>query len=115
MSSSQVSLKTRREDRRLICRGSNVLPLKPRQPNGHGPGLVADMSGVPDIVRGQGSLVANIRRVSERCLLNLSRPQASSRWCGEELGDGVAFSGVVLVTSPWFKIARSVANSPRVA
>ncbi|GFV78825.1 hypothetical protein TNCV_4079251 [Trichonephila clavipes] len=28
---------------------------------------------------------------------------------------GVASSGVVLVTSPWFKITRSVAKSPHVA
>ncbi|GFW93020.1 hypothetical protein TNCV_4209561 [Trichonephila clavipes] len=38
------------------------------------------------------------RRVGERCTLNLSSAQASSRWCGVVIRSGGANSGVVLVT-----------------
>ncbi|GFX73604.1 uncharacterized protein TNCV_1263731 [Trichonephila clavipes] len=38
-------------------------------------GLVTSSSPVPQ----------KIRRVWERCTLNLSRAQTSSRWCGEEV------------------------------
>ncbi|GFV39473.1 uncharacterized protein TNCV_4796701 [Trichonephila clavipes] len=34
------------------------------------------------------------RRVGQRCTINLSRAETSSRWCGVELGEG-ASSGVV--------------------
>ncbi|GFT57030.1 hypothetical protein TNCV_1690951 [Trichonephila clavipes] len=37
-------------------------------------------------------------RVKERCRLNLSRAQTSSRWCGVVVRRGGASSGVVLVT-----------------
>ncbi|GFU02777.1 hypothetical protein TNCV_402961 [Trichonephila clavipes] len=37
-------------------------------------------------------------RVAERCTLNLSRAQASSRWCGLVVRRGGASSGVVHVT-----------------
>ncbi|GFX13732.1 hypothetical protein TNCV_599421 [Trichonephila clavipes] len=39
-----------------------------------------------------------IHRVGERCTLNLSRTQTSSRWCGIVVRRGDANSGVVLVT-----------------
>ncbi|GFS47782.1 hypothetical protein TNCV_3597951 [Trichonephila clavipes] len=55
------------------------------------------------------------RRVGERCTLNLSRAQASFRWCGLLVRrGGCQFRGVALVTSLWFKITRSVAKRPRV-
>ncbi|GFT57033.1 uncharacterized protein TNCV_1690981 [Trichonephila clavipes] len=38
------------------------------------------------------------RRVGERCTLNLSIAQTSSRWCGVVVRRGGASSGVVLVT-----------------
>ncbi|GFV38606.1 uncharacterized protein TNCV_132451 [Trichonephila clavipes] len=38
------------------------------------------------------------RRVGERCPLNLSRAQTSSRWCGVVVRRGGASSGVVFVT-----------------
>ncbi|GFX92119.1 uncharacterized protein TNCV_1740391 [Trichonephila clavipes] len=55
--------------------------------------------------------------VGERCTLNLSRVQTSTRWCGGVWKEGkeAASSGVVLVSCPSFKITRSVAKSPRVA
>ncbi|GFU49899.1 uncharacterized protein TNCV_4686561 [Trichonephila clavipes] len=55
------------------------------------------------------------RRVRERCTLNLSRAQTSSRWCSVVVRRGVASSGVVHVILPWFKNTWSVAKSPRVA
>ncbi|GFW99788.1 uncharacterized protein TNCV_3420171 [Trichonephila clavipes] len=55
------------------------------------------------------------RRVGERCTLNLSRAQTTSRWCGVVVRRGGVSSGVFLITSPWFKITRSIAKSPRVA
>ncbi|GFS75217.1 hypothetical protein TNCV_719271 [Trichonephila clavipes] len=53
--------------------------------------------------------------VGKQCTLNLSRGQTSSRWCDVEVSRGGANSGVVLVTSLWFKITRSVAKSPLLA
>ncbi|GFY30220.1 hypothetical protein TNCV_3091271 [Trichonephila clavipes] len=38
------------------------------------------------------------RRVGERCTLNLSRTQMSSRWCAVVVRKGGTSSGVVLVT-----------------
>ncbi|GFV99357.1 hypothetical protein TNCV_1513291 [Trichonephila clavipes] len=38
------------------------------------------------------------RRVGQRCTLNLSRVQTSSRWCGVVVRRGGASSGVVHVT-----------------
>ncbi|GFU70189.1 uncharacterized protein TNCV_5057811 [Trichonephila clavipes] len=38
------------------------------------------------------------RRVGQRCTLNLSRAETSSRWCGVEVRRGGAGSGVVHVT-----------------
>ncbi|GFX14682.1 uncharacterized protein TNCV_4016801 [Trichonephila clavipes] len=38
------------------------------------------------------------RHVRQRCTLNLSRDQTSSRWCGVVVRRGSANSGIVLVT-----------------
>ncbi|GFV74676.1 uncharacterized protein TNCV_1178131 [Trichonephila clavipes] len=38
------------------------------------------------------------RRVGQRCTLNLSRAESSSRWCGAVVRRGGASSGVVHVT-----------------
>ncbi|GFT88618.1 uncharacterized protein TNCV_905171 [Trichonephila clavipes] len=38
------------------------------------------------------------RRVGQRCTLNLSRAETSSRWCGVEVRKSGASSGVVHVT-----------------
>ncbi|GFV42274.1 uncharacterized protein TNCV_3165051 [Trichonephila clavipes] len=38
------------------------------------------------------------RRVGQRCTLNLSRAETSSRWCGVVVRTGGANSGVVHVT-----------------
>ncbi|GFW24052.1 uncharacterized protein TNCV_4950961 [Trichonephila clavipes] len=52
------------------------------------------------------------RPVGQRCSLNLSRAETSSLWCGVVVRRGSASLGVVLVTSPWFKMTWSVAKSP---
>ncbi|GFV78187.1 uncharacterized protein TNCV_1036551 [Trichonephila clavipes] len=54
-------------------------------------------------------------RVGQRCTLNLSRAETSSRWCGVVVRRKGASSGVVHVTRPRFRITWSVANSPRTA
>ncbi|GFW72978.1 uncharacterized protein TNCV_831011 [Trichonephila clavipes] len=54
------------------------------------------------------------RRLGERYTLNLSKAQTSSRGCGVVVRRGGAISCVVVVT-PWFKMTKSVAKSPRVA
>ncbi|GFT73368.1 uncharacterized protein TNCV_4009741 [Trichonephila clavipes] len=50
--------------------------------------FVTDSSPVP----------LKIRRVGQRCTLNLSRAETSSRWCGVAVRRGGASSGVVHVT-----------------
>ncbi|GFX45938.1 uncharacterized protein TNCV_2255151 [Trichonephila clavipes] len=52
-----------------------------------------------------------IRRVGQRCTLNLSRAETSSRWCGLAVRRGVSARGVVHVTWTWLKITWSVAGS----
>ncbi|GFS61995.1 uncharacterized protein TNCV_2592771 [Trichonephila clavipes] len=51
-------------------------------------GFVTNSSPVP----------LRIRRVGQRCTLNLSRAETSSRWCGVVVRRGGASSGVVHVT-----------------
>ncbi|GFV31085.1 uncharacterized protein TNCV_2965781, partial [Trichonephila clavipes] len=50
--------------------------------------------------------------VGQRCTLNLSRAETSSRWCGVVVRRGSASSGgsIAHVTLPWFKITWSVAK-----
>ncbi|GFY02400.1 uncharacterized protein TNCV_3502811 [Trichonephila clavipes] len=57
-------------------------------------GLVTSSSPVP----------LKTRRVERRYTLNLSRAQTLSRWCGVVARRRGASSGVVHVTSSWFKI-----------
>ncbi|GFT69131.1 uncharacterized protein TNCV_2565911 [Trichonephila clavipes] len=54
-----------------------------------------------------------IRRVEQRCTLNLSRTEMFSRWCGVVVRRGVASSGVVRHLT-MVQITWSVAKSPRV-
>ncbi|GFW07613.1 uncharacterized protein TNCV_3917461 [Trichonephila clavipes] len=82
---------------------------------GPSPIVFALLQRVTFKIRGRGSLVVKVsdhgwrvmssspvplktRRVGERCTLNLSRAQTSSRWYGVVVRRGGASSGVVLVT-----------------
>ncbi|GFU31269.1 uncharacterized protein TNCV_8451 [Trichonephila clavipes] len=49
-------------------------------------------------VTGSSPVPLKIRRVGQRCTLNLSRAETSSRWCGVVVRRGGASSGVVHVT-----------------
>ncbi|GFS87993.1 uncharacterized protein TNCV_3929771 [Trichonephila clavipes] len=49
-------------------------------------------------VRGSNPVPLKTRRVGQRCTLNLSRAETSSRWCGVVVRRGGASSGVVHVT-----------------
>ncbi|GFU87853.1 uncharacterized protein TNCV_964091 [Trichonephila clavipes] len=49
-------------------------------------------------VTGSSPVPLKTRRVGQRCTLNLSRAETSSRWCGVEVRRGGASSGVVHVT-----------------
>ncbi|GFV24287.1 transposable element Tcb1 transposase [Trichonephila clavipes] len=49
-------------------------------------------------VTGSSPVPLNTRRVGQRCTLNLSRDETSSRWCGVVVRRGGASSGVVHVT-----------------
>ncbi|GFX06659.1 uncharacterized protein TNCV_382551 [Trichonephila clavipes] len=64
-------------------------------------------------VTGSSPVPLKTRRVGQRCTLNLSRAETSSRWCGVIVRRG----GCQLRCRPrpWFKITWSVAKSPRVA
>ncbi|GFV33934.1 uncharacterized protein TNCV_1673481 [Trichonephila clavipes] len=55
------------------------------------------------------------RRVGQRCTLNLSRAETSSRWCGVVVRRGGASSGVVHVTDHGFQNYVVRRQSPRVA
>ncbi|GFW34342.1 uncharacterized protein TNCV_220681 [Trichonephila clavipes] len=47
---------------------------------------------------GSSPVPLKTRRVGQRCTLNLSRAETSSRWCGAVVRRGGASSGVVHVT-----------------
>ncbi|GFU72173.1 uncharacterized protein TNCV_2150911 [Trichonephila clavipes] len=49
-------------------------------------------------VTGSNPVPLKTRRVGQRCTLNLSRAETSSRWCGVVVWRGGASSGVVHVT-----------------
>ncbi|GFW71614.1 uncharacterized protein TNCV_2548281 [Trichonephila clavipes] len=49
-------------------------------------------------VTGSNPVPLKTRRVGQRCTLNLSRAETSSRWCGVVVRRGGARSGVVHVT-----------------
>ncbi|GFT24151.1 uncharacterized protein TNCV_2063971 [Trichonephila clavipes] len=49
-------------------------------------------------VTGSSPVPLKTRRVGQRCTLNLSRAETSSRWCGVVVRRGGASSGIVHVT-----------------
>ncbi|GFT60609.1 uncharacterized protein TNCV_1966851 [Trichonephila clavipes] len=49
-------------------------------------------------VTGSSPVPLKTRRIGQRCTLNLSRAETSSRWCGVVVRRGGASSGVVHVT-----------------
>ncbi|GFU91309.1 uncharacterized protein TNCV_4366541 [Trichonephila clavipes] len=53
---------------------------------------------VPCLVTSSSPVPLKTRRVGQRCTLNLSRAETSSRWCGVVVRRGGASSGVVHVT-----------------
>ncbi|GFY28091.1 hypothetical protein TNCV_4394251 [Trichonephila clavipes] len=56
------------------------------------------------------------RVIRERCTLNLSIAQTSSRWCGAIVKRGpVTRTTPEMFTGSWFEMTWSVAKSPRVA
>ncbi|GFW26436.1 hypothetical protein TNCV_4506761 [Trichonephila clavipes] len=61
-------------------------------------GLVIKISDRSWLVRSSNPVPLKTRRVGERCTLNLSRAQTSSRWCDVVVRRGGASSGVVLTT-----------------
>ncbi|GFV47443.1 uncharacterized protein TNCV_4830991 [Trichonephila clavipes] len=64
-------------------------------------GAVAEWYGyrtVACLVTSSSPVPLKTRRVGQRCTLNLSRAETSSRWCGVEVRRGGASSGVVHVT-----------------
>ncbi|GFV69452.1 uncharacterized protein TNCV_2778671 [Trichonephila clavipes] len=67
------------------------------------------------LVTSSSPVPTKTHRVGQRCPLNLSRAETSSRSCSVVVRRGGASSGVVHVTWPWLKITWSVAKSPRVA
>ncbi|GFW31494.1 uncharacterized protein TNCV_1288411 [Trichonephila clavipes] len=77
--------------------------------------LVVKVSDRGWLVTSSSPVPLKIRRVVERCTLNLSRDQTSSHWCSVVVRREGTSSGGILVTCPWFKMTRSVAKSPRVA
>ncbi|PRD37704.1 UNVERIFIED_CONTAM: hypothetical protein NCL1_05223 [Trichonephila clavipes] len=90
-------------------------------PSGQGNGLVAGVAAVAEWYRyrtvachvtSSSPVPLKTGRVGQRCTLNLSRAETSSRWCGVVIRRGGASSGVVHVTWPWFKITWSIAKSP---
>ncbi|GFW21836.1 DUF1758 domain-containing protein [Trichonephila clavipes] len=77
--------------------------------------LPDDIRIVAFLVTSSSPVPLKTRHVGQRCTLNLSRAEMSSRWCSVVVRRGGVSSGVVHVTSPWFKITWSVAKSPRIA
>ncbi|GFX02127.1 uncharacterized protein TNCV_1750121 [Trichonephila clavipes] len=67
-------------------------------------GLAKKYRIVAGLVMSSSPVPLKTHRVGQRCTLNLSRAETSSRWCGVVVRGGSASSGV-LVTWPWFKKA----------
>ncbi|GFV38902.1 uncharacterized protein TNCV_192701 [Trichonephila clavipes] len=68
---------------------------------GHAEGCGSPMVKVSDHgrhVMSSSSVPLKTRRVGQRCTLNLSRAETSSRWCGVVVKRGGTSSGVVHVT-----------------
>ncbi|GFU96438.1 retrovirus-related Pol polyprotein from transposon 412 [Trichonephila clavipes] len=75
-------------------------PLEPSSRRGH-TAAVAEWYRywtVVCFVTGSSPVPQKTRRVGQRCTLNLSRAETSSRWCGVVVRRGGASSGVVHVT-----------------
>ncbi|GFV92088.1 uncharacterized protein TNCV_1895241 [Trichonephila clavipes] len=53
---------------------------------------------VASFVTGSSPVPLKTRRVGQRCTLNLSRAETSSRWCGVVVRRGGASSGAIHVT-----------------
>ncbi|GFW69513.1 uncharacterized protein TNCV_488591 [Trichonephila clavipes] len=53
---------------------------------------------VAGFVTSSSPIPLKTRRVGQRCMINLSRAETSSRWCGVVVRRGGASSGVVHVT-----------------
>ncbi|GFV40190.1 uncharacterized protein TNCV_4462421 [Trichonephila clavipes] len=92
------------------AKSSHDLPSSPRKAlslilkgrlNGKGEAAVAEWyryRTVACFVTGSSPVPLKTRRVGQRCTLNLSRAETSSRWCGVVVRSGGASSGVVHVT-----------------
>ncbi|GFY05657.1 uncharacterized protein TNCV_4403241 [Trichonephila clavipes] len=65
-------------------------------------------------VTGSSPVPLKTRRVGQRCTLNLSRAETSSRWCGVVVREGVP-AQVSSTSLDHGSITWSVAKSPRVA
>ncbi|GFT68379.1 uncharacterized protein TNCV_659751 [Trichonephila clavipes] len=61
-------------------------------------GLTSGYRNVACFVTSSSPVPLKTRRVGQRCTLNLSRAETSSRWCGGVVRRGGASSGVVHVT-----------------
>ncbi|GFW58436.1 hypothetical protein TNCV_3512991 [Trichonephila clavipes] len=59
---------------------------------------VVSLSDHGRYVMSSSAVPLKTRRVGQRCTLNLSRAETSSRWCGVVVRRGDASSGVVHVT-----------------
>ncbi|GFW84907.1 uncharacterized protein TNCV_681951 [Trichonephila clavipes] len=66
-------------------------------------------------VTGSSPVPLKTRRVGQRCTLNLSRAETSSRWCGVGVREGVPAQVSSTSLDHGSKITWSVAKSPRVA
>ncbi|GFY07007.1 uncharacterized protein TNCV_4202781 [Trichonephila clavipes] len=67
----------------------------------HGLAVVAEESRyqiVAGLVTNSSPIPLKTRRVGQRCTINLSRAETSSRWCGVVVRRGGASSGVIHVT-----------------
>ncbi|GFT26472.1 hypothetical protein TNCV_3603351 [Trichonephila clavipes] len=76
---------------------SNLHTSPPHVRDGRG-SLVIKVSDRGSHVTSSSPVPTKTRRVGERCTLNLSRAQTSSRWCGVVVRKSGASSCVILVT-----------------
>ncbi|GFW31521.1 uncharacterized protein TNCV_4419571 [Trichonephila clavipes] len=83
---------------KLSCDFKNCTNLSP-SPLSRGCGSpVVRVSDHGRYVMSSSPVPLKTRRVGQRCTLNLSRAETSSRWCGVVVRRGGASSGVVHVT-----------------
>ncbi|GFX35525.1 uncharacterized protein TNCV_103321 [Trichonephila clavipes] len=101
MSLSLVALKTRRVEELMHVESierSNVHPMQLSDDLGGCGSPVVKVSNHGRHVMSSIPVPLKTRRVGQRCTLNLSRAETSSRWCGVVVRRGGASSGVVHVT-----------------